>query len=357
MSQMFRLSFCVVGLFFLSYCGPLGCSFGYLIDLGAGQLQVLTNQVPLEDVFQDPKISETQKEKIRLVVQAKKFGEIALGFTPNNNYTSFYDTQGKAVSYNVCACAPDCFESKIWWFPIVGEIPYLGYFELESALKKSKQLKAEGYDVLVSEVSAYSTLGWFSDPIFSAMLERSSTELINLILHESTHAYIYLPNESNFNETLANFVADKGTELFLQQFSKNEWEAQYQQERTEKEHYMNFLNSIYEQLKNLYAGEFPQEDTLKWKKYILETAAQEYRSLKKYTLKSDDYIEEFPVDRINNAYFSIFRTYHQDIPVFEQLYNAQGKDLKKMLVFLKELKFSQDPFDEIRFWLNGSAPP
>lgn len=345
---LFSLVFASVGL--------SGCAISYLAELGMGQMKVVFQQVPVEDLLSNPETSEADKEKIRVVLQVKHFAEQELGFAPTRNYTTFYDTHGKPVSYNICACAPDSFELKSWWFPIVGTVPYLGYFELEPALQKSKELQEEGYDVLVSEVGGYSTLGWFTDPIFSAMLKRSAPSLINLIIHELTHGHIYLGGEANFNETLANFIADKGTEIFLQHYyAHHEWNALYIEEKRQKEEYTSFLEAIYQQLNELYQESLSSEEKLQWKKYILKEASQRYSRLKQFSLTDKSYPESFPADKVNNAFFAIFKTYHHDTHIFEQIYQYHDQHLPKTIAFLKKFEKSKDPFEEIRQWLQENG--
>jgi len=182
----------------------------YLAKQAEGQLAMLLAQRPLEDVLADPDVPAEDKAKLRLVLEVKEFGERELGLTPSSNYTRYFDTGGKPVSWIVSASAKDRFENHTWWFPIVGTVPYKGFFRRSDAAAEARALEEDGYDVSLSPVSAYSTLGYFPDPVLSTMLETPDEDLTALILHELTHGTLYLPGDTNFNEKLASFVGWQG---------------------------------------------------------------------------------------------------------------------------------------------------
>jgi predicted aminopeptidase len=181
-----------------------GC---YILTQAMGQLRVLLNSERIDVLLADPKVPDDVKLKLRLVREIKAFGEDQLGLTPSSNYESFYDTKGAPITYIVSACRKDRFQPHLWWFPIVGDVPYKGFFAREDAVAEAKDPL---YDVSLGTAAAYSTLGYFPDPVLSTMLEYPEEQLVALILHELTHGTIYLPGGTDFNEGLASFVGWQG---------------------------------------------------------------------------------------------------------------------------------------------------
>jgi len=184
-----------------------GC---YLLKQGAGQLDILLNSRPVPEMLADPSVPASVKEKLVLIQEIRDFGEREMGLTPSENYTTYYDTAGRPITYIVTACRKDSFRPHTWWFPIIGEVPYKGFFSREDALAEARDLQAQGYDVSLGSAAAYSTLGYFRDPVLSTMIDYPEEELASLILHELTHGTIYLPGGADFNEGLASFTGWQG---------------------------------------------------------------------------------------------------------------------------------------------------
>lgn len=194
------------------------CNFR-LLDYGwmqlQGQLAIVWNSRPVAEVLTDPSIPDSVKSKLRYIQEVEKFGVDSLGLKPTRNYRSFYDQHGKPLLWVVTASERYALKPYTWRFPLIGEVSYKGFFVHERADRLSNQLHAEGYDVDAYEVGAWSTLGWLSDPILSGMLRRDEGRLAELILHELTHATVYLKSNVDLNENLASFVGEEGAKRFL----------------------------------------------------------------------------------------------------------------------------------------------
>jgi len=193
-----------------------GC---YILTQAMGQLRMLLNAERIDKLLADPKVPDEVKLKLRLVREIKAFGEHDLGLKPSSNYETFYDTKGQPITYIVSACRKDRFQPHLWWFPIVGDVPYKGFFAREDAVAEAKELEAQGYDVSLGTAAAYSTLGYFPDPVLSTMLDYPEEQLVALLLHELTHGTIYLPGGTDFNEGLASFVGWQGALEFARKKS------------------------------------------------------------------------------------------------------------------------------------------
>lgn len=202
-----------------------GCfSTRYLLQAASGQYQLIHLARPLEKVIDDPKADPNVRALLRKVPALKRFAE-ASGLKAIASYTQYVDLKRPAAVWVVQACAPLSFSVRRWQFPIVGSVPYLGFFDRAAARAYARELEqAEALDVTVRTASAYSTLGWFKDPVLSTMIpegELALGELANVILHESVHATVYVADQSAFDESLASFVADGLTPELLLRFGRD----------------------------------------------------------------------------------------------------------------------------------------
>lgn len=191
-----------------------GC---YILTQAQGQLRILLNSRAIDSLLADPAVPVETKLKLRLVREIKTFGEFELGLRRSRNYESFYDTKGQPITHIVSASRKERFEPYTWWFPIVGDVPYKGFFHKEDAEEEAHELEVQGYDVALGVAAAYSTLGYFPDPVLSTMLDYPEEQLAALLLHELTHGTIYLPGGTEFNEGLASFVGWQGALEFARQ--------------------------------------------------------------------------------------------------------------------------------------------
>jgi predicted aminopeptidase len=184
-----------------------GC---YLARQAMGQARILLTQRSIDGLLQDPSVPVESRRKLLLVREVKAFGEREMGLASSRNYEDYYDTSGRPITYVVTACAKDAFRPHTWWFPVVGEVPYKGFFDREDAVAEAKALAGLGLDVSLGAAAAYSTLGYFPDPVLSSMLDYPDEELAALLLHELTHGTLYLPGGTDFNEGLASFTGWQG---------------------------------------------------------------------------------------------------------------------------------------------------
>ncbi len=187
-------------------------SYGY--NQAKGQLKVITQSRPIEDFLQDPNFPDSLKQKLELTMAVRGFAVDSLGLNKSDNYTELYDQKGKTLLWNVSASEPYALKAYTWQYPFLGEMPYKG-FDLEKAKKEADLLKEKGFDVRIRTVGGWSTLGILKDPLLSNMLERNDGALAEVIIHELTHATLFVKNEVEFNENLASFIGEKGAERFL----------------------------------------------------------------------------------------------------------------------------------------------
>jgi predicted aminopeptidase len=195
-----------------------GClAVHYPLHAGAGQAELLLAARPLEEVLEGDRVPRAVRRLLSEVPEVKRFGE-AKGLRATSSYRSYVDLHRPAVVWAVSACPELSLEAKVWRFPIAGSVPYLGWFDERAARDFASGLEADGLDVDVRPVSAYSTLGWFDDPVLSSMLAPGNEGLawlVETVLHESVHATLYVPGQSHFNEGLASFAGRRLTKEYL----------------------------------------------------------------------------------------------------------------------------------------------
>src|SRR5688572_21527816 len=188
----------------------------YGIRQAKGQFTIIYRARPVEEVLADPNFPDSLKQKLVLINEVRKFAIDSLGLKDTKNYKTLYDQKGEEIMWVVTASEPFRLKAKEWTFPVLGSVPYKGFFKKELALELREDLQKEGWDVSIRNPGGWSTLGWFTDPILSKMLERNEGDLANLIIHEMSHSTIFIKDSINFNENLASFIGDRGAENFLQ---------------------------------------------------------------------------------------------------------------------------------------------
>lgn len=312
----------------------------YGIGQGKGQLEILLNTQAVEEVLSDPNIPDTTKQKLRLIQEVRKFAFDSLGINSSKNYTTIYDQKGKPSLWVVTASERFALKAKEWTFPFLGNVSYKGFFDYDKALKEEAKLKEKGWDTYIGIVGGWSTLGWFKDPILSNMLFRSKGDVVNLIIHELTHTTLFVKDSVEFNENLATFIGNKGTELFLKRYY-GEDSDEYIRYIKDEEDFQRFsthilagadrLDSLYSTFSYLKGLAFRQKSKDDLIKKIVVTAD---------TLTLNDperYSHYFNNFTPNNAFFMSFLRYRSRLDNFEsEFLNQYNSNLKKYLEHMKE---------------------
>ncbi len=281
-----------------------GCQSAYVLSQGWHQLQLGRQQRPLKEVLGDPQTSAEHAEKLKWVPKVLDFCRDELGLDPGDAYTSYLDTTGTPVSYVVTASHQLALIPYRWRFPFVGKVSYKGYFARDDADAEASRLREQGYDVQVSPVRAYSTLGWFKDPVLSTMLEDDVVELIDLLIHETTHRTVYLPDATSFNESLATHIAYEGTQRFVAKHPDLQpLLAQYEARRRRTKQHRELLFRLRRDLDALFRSQIPDSDKVKQKKALFRTASRAIR-----TLSSEPSNYELPA---NNCVILGVARYHE----------------------------------------------
>ncbi len=182
------------------------CSPVYVVKAGIAEARILRARRPIPEVLADSATDAATRGKLAYVLEARRFAAEQLGIDVGESYTMFTQLDQDTLALVVQAAAKDQLAPVTWWFPIVGRVPYKGFFSVEDALEAESDLQAEGYDTWVRPTAAFSTLGWFNDPILSSMLVADEVEVVETVLHELSHQYLFVPGQVGFNESFAQFV-------------------------------------------------------------------------------------------------------------------------------------------------------
>ena len=294
----------------LSGCGgTLGSN--YLVQATEGQFWLLRSRRPLDEVTTDASVEERTRTLLAEVPRIKKYGE-SQGLKPTSNYDSFVDVGSPAVTWVVSASAPLSFRSTLWRFPIIGAISYVGWFDRADALAHGAKLRAEGLDVDVRGAGAFSTLGWLNDPVLSSMLrpgEGALGDLVDVVLHESTHATYYLNGQAFLNESLATFVAGRMTRDYfdLTRGPGSAERAAYERDELAAHQRREGLHAVFQELDAVYKSPLPDAEKMARKNAILADAQK-----------------RFGGRPLNNAVLIQYRTYDTGLARFDTLYQECG---------------------------------
>ena len=307
---------------------------------GKGQLKIIFNTRPVTEVLADKTFPDSLKQRIRLIQEIKQFAVDSLGLNPSENYTTFYDQHGKPILWVMTACEPFELKARKWHFPVVGTFSYKGHFEKPLADKEIADLKAQGFDTQLNEVSAWSTLGYLKDPILSSMLNYSEGRLAALIIHELTHGTLFVKNHLDFNENLADFVGDYGAIRFLEaKYGKDaEQSKRYQFSKKYSDAYSKHLIRGAKKLDSLFRG-FPESLTVEQKaKHKFDLIGKIMTSVDTLMNGNLTLLRKSPrrKQEINNAYFIGYLTYQSKQNQFEEEFKIKfNRDFKKYLAYLK----------------------
>lgn len=276
-----------------------------------GQVGIVWNARPVTEVLNDPLVTEATKKRLQYIEVVRQFAIDSLGLKDSKNYTTFYEQKDKSLLWVLTASEPYRLKSYHWKFPVVGEVSYKGFFEKEKGKKEDLLLIQKGYDTDYSSVSAWSTLGWFRDPILSAILKRSDGQLADLLIHEMTHATLYVKSDVNFNENFASAIGEAGAIKFLNFYygPDSPQMKEYFDRKADNDLYNNHMLLACKKLDTLYLRIEHLDDSLK-AKFKNDFMEQIATSLDTLSFRSPDRYKSIFSKRLpNNAYLMNFVRY------------------------------------------------
>jgi predicted aminopeptidase len=350
-----------------------GCgSMGYYRQAISGQYEILGRREPIESVLARTNTSPALREKLQLVLSLRKFAEHELSLQTDGHYAKYADLGRRYVVWNVYAAPEFSLEPKKWWYPVVGKLKYRGFFSEKDARECGAKLAREGYDVYVGGVDAYSTLGFFKDPVLNTFVHNTAPDLAETLFHELAHQRVFAKGDTDFNEAFATAVGEEGVRRWLASKGDAKLRAEYDLELRRKEQFVALVMKAREELKEIYGEEKgkpsrPKPDSpatkprknglqLETRREAIASASTnslaavkrarkgevmaklraEYEQLKTSWGGYAGYDRWFQRS-LNNAQLSTVATYYTLLPAFEQLLVQNNGDLRKFYAEAKAL--------------------
>lgn len=312
----------MAGLFTLSACSEVR----YCVQCATGHMDVRSRTRPIAEVINDPRVSADERQKLARVLEIRVFAVAELGLPDNDSYRLYADIGRPYVVWNVVATPEFSLTPKQWCYPIVGCVAYRGYFDEGSARTMADELRAQGHDVDVYGVKAYSTLKWFDDPVLNTFLDGDESQLASLIFHELSHQVVYVADDCSFNEAFAKTVEMEGLRRWLQANSTGrEWQVHLERERLGEE-FLAILKATRERLAALYARSLSDEQKRLAKQEILADLEADLRN-RRGQWPNPAAIDSWLERGLNNARLAAIATYREQVPAFQALLAAQHGSL------------------------------
>ena len=312
-------------------------------------MSLLSQRVPIEKVLADPSVQESTKAQLRLAQEARQFSEETLKLSPSKSYTTYVKLDQPYVTYVVSASPKWKLEHYLWDFPFVGKVPYKGYPTESEAKEEEKNLQNKNLDTYLRGVSAYSTLGWFNDPILSSMMRYRNDQLVNTIIHETVHATLYIKSSADFNERMAVFLGNKGTELFYQKKEGTDSKTllQIKNENEDDKVFSQFITTEIKNLKDWYLHQSESQSSDEDRKKQFTLIQEDFKSKALPLMKTDSY-KNFAKTELNNARLLLYKTYMQDLSDFQKLFDLTDGNFSEFLTCCEQLKKTEKPEDGLK---------
>ncbi|MDB5763578.1 MAG: aminopeptidase [Herminiimonas sp.] len=296
-----------------------GCAqLGYYVQAVQGQYSLLSEAKPIDDWLADPGVGNKLKDKLAKVKEIRKFAARELGLPDNDSYKTYTDLKRPFVLWNVVATPELSMKPTQWCFPIAGCVNYRGYYSKGEAQVFAAELRHEGYDVQVDGVPAYSTLGWFNDPVLSTFIQYPDGELARLVFHELAHQVVYAKDDSQFNESFAVAVEEVGVERWMMKYGDEQMRQKYAEYEGRKQDFLALLLKYRKQLETNYARQASNAEKRTQKAEIFQALKDEYQHLKLSWGGYAGYDRWF-AEPLSNAHLSAVATYHDFVPGFRAL--------------------------------------
>jgi predicted aminopeptidase len=318
-----------------------GCAtLGYLAQAAHGQWQLMHVRRPIPLIIANPSTSPALRSRLDLVQDARAFAVTELDLPENDSYRSYSDLKRPYVVWEVVAAPQFSVEPRRWCFPIAGCVSYRGYFHQRSARAFAARLARRGDDVMVGGVTAYSTLGHFADPVLNTMLRYGDLDLAGTIFHELAHQLIYVPGDSEFDESFAMTVQAEGLTRWLAARGRSGELHSYLEEQRQDQVIDQVFADGRSQLKRLYASGVPQAQMLARKHVILVQTGARLQALERQWHVHTGY-DDWIAAGLNNADLASVGTYSDCVPGFERLLRQNGGELPRFYAAVRRI--SRDP--------------
>jgi predicted aminopeptidase len=293
-----------------------------------GQMEILRNREPISDLVDNPQTPDQLRKKLIFIQSVRDFAAKELHLPVNDNYLSYVALDRPYVVWNVIAAPQFSMTPKTWCFPIVGCVSYRGYFAEEDARRFGDSLKQEGYDVFIGGAIAYSTLGWFDDPVLSTFISLSEPDTAALIFHELAHGILYVKDDTAFNESFATAVEQEGVMRWQASVNDSKGYEKWLRKHRRRRKFIDLISKYRTRLEALYARDMPSTAKQSQKAAVFTQMRAAFRNLKSDDSGMAAYNAWFNYP-LNNAQLISVSTYHNWVPAFGRMLSDSGGDLEK----------------------------
>lgn len=321
----------LVGTALLAGCAQLG----YYAHLARGQMELVSRRERIADIVADPKRDPELRRRLELVLDARRFAVTTLGLPDNASYTLYADLGRPYVLWNVLATPEFSLEPIESCFPVAGCVAYRGHYSRVRAMAQVEALRRQGYDVDIGGVPAYSTLGWFDDPVLSTMMHWSDAVLIGTVFHELMHQRLYVKDDTAFNESLARFVEQQGLREYFATGHIDPAESERQREREAQ--FTRLVLATRARLAAIYALPLSPEAMRARKAEEFARLKSDYASLRDEHWGGDTAYDAWFARELNNASLLPFGLYDEFVPAFARLFEQAGRDWTTFHAACREL--------------------
>jgi predicted aminopeptidase len=333
----------LLSIFFLSACSPT-----YVLRAAYEEGKILWRRQPIEEALQKPDLDPKTRDQFKLVLDVREYARDQLKFNVKGSYASYSYVDRASLTYVLIAAPKTDLRPYTWWFLIIGRVPYKGFFSQQEALAEAQALEKQGYDTYIRTSAAFSTLGWFDDPLLAHLLRYDRVTLAETIFHELFHNTLYVGNAGDFNESLANFIGHRAAILFFRdRYGEGSPEyARAIQAWEEQVEFSRFIGGVVDALRELYGKDLPEEEKLRLREEIFSRGQKDWAQ--RIQERPQHRYRSFSQTKINNAVIANFLLYLKDLGLFESVYQANGKDLARSVEAIKASVRSGDPFEDVR---------
>ena len=353
--MIYRFSIYFVLIASLTACsGP-----GYYLQAVSGQWKLMHARQDIQSLLDNPATSSELAVQLKAADQIKAFAENTLDLPASGSYSSYVEVDDDALVWNVVATEEFSLEAKKWCFPVAGCVPYRGFFKRQKAEDSAARLSKKGMDVSVSPAAAYSSLGWFNDPLLSTMVSGSDIRLAAYLFHELAHQRLYIKGDGLFNEAYASFVEETGVRVWLESNQRQSELLQRQQRQDASKDFRNVIGEVRNELAGLYQTDAPDSVKRQRKAEIFQSFSQSYERLIAEKWSGKRYYASWFEEPVNNARLALYNTYEGSHCAFQGLFDQAGGDIREFHR-LAEQK-SRLKKEDREAWLNqvcpGMTPP
>ncbi|CAN5700361.1 aminopeptidase [soil metagenome] len=338
----------------LAACSPI-----YVAQAAIEEARILSRRRPIVDVIADAGTASETRRKLELVLQARDFAEHMLDLDAGDSYTTYSWVDSDTLLLVVSGSRKDRFQARTWWFPIVGRVPYKGFFDFAAAHAEADRLERDGYDAHVRPSAAFSTLGWFNDPLLNTVLRYGDVSLVNTIIHELLHNTQYLAGQAAFNESFANFVGERGAiEFFCQREGDDSDRCRLARDGwADNLAYAAFLTDLVTTLEALYdRADIDTAEKIRLRERVFADARASFTAELQPQLRTNAF-RGFAARPLNNATLIGTRLYYDRLHLFEEVYQHFGQDYHRTVHAVLDAagRNHDSPFDATAALLQGSG--